>query len=40
MKKEKMSKKLDQAVEYANETNPKSRSRNQPNTSKTSKHKL
>ncbi|MGD6966678.1 hypothetical protein [Rossellomorea vietnamensis] len=35
MANEKMSKKLRQAVDYANSTNPSSRSRNQPNSSKT-----
>jgi hypothetical protein len=34
MENQKMSKKLRQAVEYANETNPSTRSTNQPNASK------
>lgn len=34
MAKEKMSKKLQQAVQHANETNPSSRSNTEPNTSK------
>ncbi|WP_279326134.1 hypothetical protein [Bacillus sp. FJAT-47783] len=40
MAKEKMSKKLEQAVEYANETNPGSRARSKPNTSKRERKKL
>ncbi|MEH7344508.1 hypothetical protein V7122_11670 [Bacillus sp. JJ1532] len=37
MAQEKMSKKLRQAVQHANETNPTSRSNTEPNTSKTVK---
>ncbi|GIN60894.1 hypothetical protein J27TS8_08870 [Robertmurraya siralis] len=37
MPKEKMSKKLEQAVQHANETNPSSRSNTEPHTSLTIK---
>ncbi len=37
MANQQMSKKLAQAVQHANETNPKSRSRNKPVTSKSDK---
>ncbi|MEL3973598.1 hypothetical protein AAEO50_15010 [Rossellomorea oryzaecorticis] len=39
MTKEKMSKKLQQAVQHANETNPSTRSRTQPNSSRTERLK-
>ncbi|WP_263621370.1 hypothetical protein [Rossellomorea aquimaris] len=39
MTKEKMSKKLQQAVQHANETNPSKRSGTQPNSSRTEKQK-
>ncbi|BCB04407.1 hypothetical protein [Bacillus sp. KH172YL63] len=39
MTKEKMSKKLEQAVQHANETNPSTRSRTQPTSSRTEKRK-
>ncbi|WP_179884761.1 hypothetical protein [Bacillus sp. AFS015802] len=39
MAKEKMSKKLKQAVQHANETNPSTRSGTQPNSSRTEKLK-
>ncbi|WP_276607945.1 hypothetical protein [Bacillus sp. BHET2] len=39
MTKEKMSKKLKQAVQHANQTNPSSRSGTQPTSSRTEKRK-
>ncbi|MFD2680553.1 hypothetical protein [Bacillus seohaeanensis] len=39
MTEKKMSKKLQQAVQHANETNPTSRARHAPNTSKTKRLK-
>ncbi|MED3553465.1 hypothetical protein [Cytobacillus praedii] len=39
MSQERMSKKLRQAVQHANETNPTSRANTEPNTSKTVKTK-
>ncbi|AIE60413.1 hypothetical protein [Bacillus methanolicus] len=40
MPKQKMSKKLEQAVEHANQTNPSSRSRTKPSSSKSDREKL
>lgn len=39
MTEQKMSKKLEQAVEYANETNPTTRSKTKPNSSKSDREK-